>query len=344
MPTYPSVTLSRADQLTLHFEEFGQKRLNAQAWPRSPMLDILLRNSKPYEGGEYITEIIEDGYEPTGTAIGEGSDIPVTQHNISLPASYQPRLVEEDAYLDGFRMKKIETQGSMGPLVSWAESQAGAAMRRCRENFARYIAAASTTAAANGATPPQSIFDIIKTSGTVGGIDPGQFAWWASSGDDTTTWSSGGPAQLRTLLRETRRYTGFAGPNVMFASKTTIDQMKAGGYAKTTFMRPPDVAKGYDLGDGHTTPDIDPDCYFDNIPIWYDSHLDAREADLSPTGGVLIGFNTEAIYLKMHPGFTFQMDPWKDSHGKFGIFARVFAMGELCAKNRSASFIMKGIS
>ncbi|MDD5305459.1 MAG: hypothetical protein PHS14_20355, partial [Elusimicrobia bacterium] len=180
MPTFPSLTLSFADALTQHFQEFGEKRLNSQAWPRSPLVEILSQNGKPYMGGEYMTEVLEDGYTPTGDAFGEGSVLPVSQHNISLPAMYTPKIFYEDVYLDGFRRDKIMTNGDMGPVLQWADEQTQAGGRRARENLALMVCAAATGTAPDGSTRVRSIFDVVKASGSLGNVDPTQFTWWAS--------------------------------------------------------------------------------------------------------------------------------------------------------------------
>jgi hypothetical protein len=65
--------------------------LNGQAWPKNVILELLGQNAKPYEGGEYISEVLEDSYEPTGTSVGEGANIVHQQVNISLPAMYKRR-------------------------------------------------------------------------------------------------------------------------------------------------------------------------------------------------------------------------------------------------------------
>lgn len=350
MPTYPSLTLSLEDRLTLHFQEFGDHRLNSQAWPRSPFVEILRENAKPYEGGTYISEVLEDGYVPTGSAIGEGSTLPVSQHNIALPAMYQPRFFYEDAYLDGVRRMKIDTRGGMGPIVAWAEEQVQAAGRRAFENLCLMTCAATTGTAADGSTNVQSVFDLVKTTGSAGGVDPAQFAWWKSAVDTTAgAWSSTGVARTRTQLRIAKKYTGFSGPDVFFASGTTIDAMKASGYSKTTFFRAPDAGGGVaDVGDGaqrytaHAP--FEPDTYFDNIPVYYDPHFDVIESSSISTGGILLGINKRAIFLRERPGTAFSTEPWKQSEQRLGVFTRVLYAGELCGVNRSSNVLITSIT
>lgn len=349
MPTYPALSLSFEDRLTLHFQEFGEKKLNSQAWPRSPIVEMLSANAKPYEGGSYITETIEDGYTPTGTAIDEGSTIPASQKNISLPAMYQPRWVYESIYLDSIRGFKIDTGGPMGPIVNWAQAQVESAGRAIRENLALMLCASTTGTAADGSTYPCSLFDVVKTTGSLGGIDPTQFTWWKGVVDTTAgAWSSTGPARVRTALRTARKYTGFSGPDSFFASATAIDAMKAGGYTKSTFFRSPSEAKGYDVGDGawhwSAHAPFDPDLMFDGIPVYYDPHLDALETSSISTGGLILGLNSKAVFLRQRPGTVFSVQPWQKSENKLGMFTRVLWGGQLCAVNRSSNILVASIT
>lgn len=348
MPTYPSLSLSFEDRLTMHFQEIGERRLNSQAWPRNVTLELMSEYAKPYNGGTYMTEIIEDGYTPTGSSISEGSLIPVQQHNISIPAMYQPKWVYEDVYLDGIRRDKIMTSGDWGPVLQWAQEQVDAAGRRCREKVSQYLTAATT---ANTSQDPTSLFDIIKASGSLGNVDPSTFTYWASYVNTTSAaWSASGVTRLRTALRTTRKYQGFAGPDKMLASATTIDAMKQSGYTKTTFMRPPDTRTESvgDVGDGkwrwsaHSP--FDADAYFDGIPVFYDPHLDALESSSLSTGGILVGICTQGVYLRQKPGMVFSVDPWRPSEQRYGSFTRVFWCGEAVACNRSASFLLTNIS
>ena len=347
MPTYPSLTTSFEDRMTMHFQEFGEKRLNSQAWPRNPFLDVMEANAKEYKGGEYMTETVKDGYVPTGSAIGEGSTIPVQQVNISLPAMYQPRFVVETCYLDGIRRDKIMTQGSMGPVLNWAEEEANETTLRLRENTAQMLTAAATGTAADGSTNFRTVFDIVKTTGSLGGIDPTQFSWWAGTVNTTAgAWSSTGVARVRTAQRLARRYTGFSGPDLYFASGTTIDAMKAGGYTKETFFRDPRDAKGYDVGDGayrwSAEMPYDPDIFFDKIPVYYDPHFDAIESSAISTGGILLGVNSKALFLRKKPGYTTQ--PWQKSENKYGSFMRIIAAGDLIAVNRNSNVLITSIT
>lgn len=347
MPTYPSVTLTLTDKLNLHYTEYGDRRLAAQAWPRNPLVNWFLSKAKPYQGGVYISEAIEDGYTPTGGAIVEGSTLTRSQQNYSYPAQYRIKVLQEGVYLDRFRLLEVDTKGPMGPIVMLAEAAQRSTINKIRENLALQLCAQTTSG--NNVT---SLFDVIKTTGTLGGVDPTQFSYWASSGDyNVGAWSSNGVSKTRTMLRETRRYTGFSGPDAMFASKTTIDAMKAGGYTKTTFFRDPNKAVGYDVGDGPKFQADTPDCEFDNIPVWYDPHLDALEAagvDASHPGGVLVGINSEAVYFKIS-GTPFALDtenggPWKADPTKWGIYADSFFKGNLVAKNRNSCFVLGGIT
>jgi hypothetical protein len=346
MPTYPSLTLSFEDRLTQHFQEFGEARLNSQAWPKNVTLEILSQNAKPYQGGEYISEVLEDSYEPTGSSIGEGATLTPQQVNISLPAMYKPKWVYEAVYMDGIRRDKIMTQGSMGPILNWAQELVNAAGRRLRERVSRYLTAATTADTTND---PTSLFDIIKASGSLGGVDPTQFTWWASPVTTTSAaWTASGPALLRTQLRNARKYQGFSGPDVFLASGTTVDAMRAGGYAKTTFFRAPDEAnKPMEVGDGKTRwsahAPFDPDAMFDNIPVYYDPHLDALESSSLSTGGVLAGICTPAIFLRQKSGMVFSVEPWRPSENKYGSYTRVMWCGEAVARNRSASTLRTNI-
>lgn len=349
MPTYPSLTNSYEDRLTLHFQEVGEKRLNAQAWPRSPLLEVLQANAKPYDGGAYMTELLEDGYTPTGRAFGEGSTLPVAQHNISLPAMYTPVFYYEDVYLDGVRRMKIDTRGSMGPLIRWAEEQAQAATRRARESIAIDVVLTTAGTEADGSSMINSVFDVVKTTGSLGNVDPTQFAWWKGTVETTSgAWTSTGIGRLRTALRQSKRYTGFSGPDVFFASATTIDAMKASGYSKTTFFRAPDASgKPMDVGDGKTqwtahTP-YDPDCVVDGLPVYYDSHLDGLESSSLSTGGILLGLNTKAVFLRQRPGTVFTIEPWQKSEQRHGEFTRVIWAGQLVAKNRNSNVLLTNI-
>src|SRR5262245_12409247 len=138
-----SLTLTFEDRINLHLEE-TERELNSQAWPRSPIVDILERNSKPYNGGEYISEQVEDNYTPTGGAIQEGSVLPTSQPNITTKAMYPPRAMYEDVFLDGWRRDKITTAGTMGPVLNWVQEQTNNRGKAARENFALMICAATT--------------------------------------------------------------------------------------------------------------------------------------------------------------------------------------------------------
>ena len=349
MPTYPSLSLSFEDRITMHLQE-TERRLNSQAWPRSPLVEILSQSSKPYNGGEYISEPIEDNYTPTGDAIGEGSVIPVSQPNIATQAMYQPRFFAETAFLDGIRRDKIMTQGQMGPVLNWVQELVDNRGRAARENLALFICAATTGTSADGSTRPQSIFDIVKSSGTCGGISATTSTYWAAQVNSTSSaWSATGPARFRSTLRLARRYQGFAGPDVLFASATTIDAMKATGYTKTTFFRAPDARdeKVGEVGDGKWTwtahAPFDPDAMIDNLPVYYDPHLDALESSAISTGGILLGINTKAVYFREAPGMKFRLEPWQKSEQRYGSFTRIMWGGELVACNRSSNILLTNI-
>lgn len=350
MATYPSQTWSFEDRLSTHLQEI-ERRLNSQKWPRSPILEVLQQNAKPYEGGEYITEIVEDNYTPNGDAIGEGSTISAVQPNVMISAHFQPRMTAEGIFLDGFRRDKIMTQGSMGPVLNWVEELLNNRMNAIRENAALHICAATTGTAADGSTRIQSLFDIVKSSGTVGNLSATTYTYWASQVDSTSAaWSAGGPSRFRTLLRKTRRYQGFAGPDVLFASGTTIDAMKATNFSKTTFFRAPDTRdeKVGEMGDGRWTwtakAPFDPDGMIDNLPVYYDPHLDALESSAISTGGVLVGINTKAVYLREAPGIRFRVDPWRPSEQRYGSFTKAMYLAELVTCNRGCNLLMTNIS
>jgi hypothetical protein len=211
----------------------------------------------------------------------------------------------------------------------------------------RYLTAATT---ANTTTDPTSLFDIVKASGSLGNVDPTQFAWWASVVDTTSAaWSASGVSRLRTALRTARKYQGFSGPDWFAASATTIDAMKASGYSKTTFFRAPDEGgKVADVGDGAhrwaAQAPFDPDAMFDNIPVYYDSHLDALESSALSTGGIIVGVCSKAVFLRQKAGMVFATEPWRPSENKYGSYTRVGWCGENTAKNRSASRLMTNIS
>lgn len=349
MPTYPSVTLTLTDKLNLHYTEFGERKLAQQAWPRSPFLNFMLARAKPYQGGVYITETLAENYTADGVAVGEGTTLTRSQPNVSTSAQFQIKVLTKGAYLDRFRLLQVDTSGPMGPIVRLADEVQKLTINQLRETFAQQLVAQTTAATANVTT----IFDAVKTSGSWGGVDPAQFTWWASTASNYNVgaWSSGGVPALRTAIRESRKYTGFYGADGLFASKTAIDAMKAGGYTKTTFFRAPNDAKGYDIGDGKKASPDEPDLDFDGIPVWYDPHLDALEAagvDASHAGGVILGICSEAIYLRV-AGTPFSLDteiggPWKPSPDKWGIYADAFVKAQVCGRNRNASFVLGGIS
>lgn len=349
MPTYPSVTLTLTDKLNLHYTEYGERKLASQAWPRSPLANFMLARAKPYQGGIYISEALAENYTADGVAISEGSTLTRAQPNVSTAAQYQIKVLTKGAYLDRFRLMQVDTAGPMGPIVRLADEVQKLTIQQLRETFAQQLAAQTTAATAN----VSSIFDAVKSTSTFGGVDPTQFTWWASTASNYNVgaWSSGGVSALRTAIRESRKYTGFYGPDALFASKTAIDAMKAGGYSKTTFFRGPTEAKGYDIGDGPKPSPDSADLDFDGIPVWYDPHLDALEAagvDASHAGGVILGLCSEAVFLRV-AGTPFALDtemggPWKQSPDKWGIYADAFIKAQVCATNRNASFVLGGIS
>lgn len=345
-----TLSLSFEDRITNHFQEFGEKRLNSQAWPRSPFYEIMSRNAKPYKGGEYMSETVEINYTANGDAIDEGSTIAAPQVQISTQAVYQPRMVQETFYIDGIRREKIMTGGDMGPVLNWVDEVAANRARAIRENVATFITAASTGTAADGSTRLTTIFDIVKETGDLGGIPVASNAWWAGTLDTTgAAWSAGGVQRVRAVLRRARKYQGFEGPDVFFASATTIDALKAGGYTKTNFERAPSKPEGYDVGDGayrwSAHMPFDPDAEFDTIPVYYDSHLDAIESSAISTGGVLLGVNTKAVFFRKRPGPEIRTDPAKYSEQKHGTYVRMFwGLGNLVCVNRNSNVLVTSIT
>ncbi len=346
---YPSLTLSFEDRLTIHLQEI-ERTLNSQAWQRAPLLDWLEKNSQPYRGGEYMTEIIEDNYTPTGDAFGEGSILPVNQHNIVIPAMYTPTFVQEDCFLDGIRREKITTNGDMGPVLQWVTEQTNNRARALRENMATFVCAASTGTAADGSPRPTSVFDIVKATGTIGNISPTTNTYWASQVETTSgAWTSTGLTRFRTQLRKARRYTGFSGPDALFCSATTHDAALAGGLAKTTYMRRPSQgeSKGPELGDGAwnwtASAPYDPNFFIDDIPCWYDPHLDAIESSSISTGGVLLGMNSKAVFLREAPNMKYRMEPFRFSEQRHATYTRLLWGGQTVAKNRSSNLLLTNI-
>lgn len=350
----PSISLTLEDQLTLHFKEIGEKRLNTQSWPRTPILEAFLAEAKPYKGGAYWQEQLEDGASAAGSAVDEGSDMPATQGNVTIGALYQPRWLVNTCYLDGIREMKISDKGDMGPILNWAQEQADKKVREVRELMAQQLVAASTSTAADGSTNIQTIFELIKASGTVGGVDPTSYAWWASTVDNTAaSFSSNGPSRIRTALRSTRKYTGSSGPTVLFVSGTAHDAMKAHGYTKEGFRRAPDATTGpYNLGDPKynwtASAPYDPDFMVENIPCYYDSHLDYLEAGSllsgQSAGGVIVGVDMKSIYLRQRSGSVFSVDPWKPSERKLGSYTRILYGGNTSSIRRNSSLLITGVT
>lgn len=346
---YPSQTLSFEDRISVHLQEID-KIVNSQAWQRAPVLDWLLKNAKPYSGGEYMTELIEDNYTPTGDAFGEGSTLPVVQKNILISAMYQPVQVQESCFLDEIRKQKIMTSGDMGPVVQWVTEQTASTARMLRENMATYTTAATTGTAADGSSRPTSIFDIIKATGTIGNVSPTDASYWAAQVDTTSgAWTSTGLSRFRTQLRKARRYTGFSGPDALFCSGTTHDAVLSGGTAKTTYMREPakGASSGPDVGDGawnwSAKAPYDPNFFIDDIPCWYDPHLDALEASALSTGGVLVGINSKAVFLRENPNMKFTLQPFRYSEQRLASYTRDLWMGQTVAKNRSSNLLLTNI-
>lgn len=350
----PSITLTLEDQLTNHFKEIGERRLNSQAWPRAPIAEMMLSAARPYNGGAYWQEQLEDGYSSGGSAVDEGSDMPAAGRNVMIGALFQPRWLANGIYLDGIREMKIDDRGDMGPILKWAEECAEKATRELRENFAQQLVAASTSSAADGSTNVQTIFEFIKASGTVGGVDPTSYTWWASTVDNTAAaFSSNGPSRIRTALRATRKYTGSSGPTCFFVSGTAHDAMKAHGYTKEGFRRAPDETTGvYNLGDPKYSwsakAPYDPDFMVENIPCFYDSHLDYLEAGSllsgQSAGGVIVGVDEKSIYLRQRKGSVFSVEPFRKSERKLGTFSRVLYGGNMSSIRRNSSLLITGVT
>ena len=346
---YPNLSLNFEDRLTLHLQEIN-RTLNSQAWPRAPLLDYLSKNSKPYNGGEYMTEVIEDNYTPTGDAFGEGSTLPVVQKNIVVPAMYTPTWAQESCFLDDIRKKKIMTQGDMGPVLDWVSEQTSSSARMLRENMATWTCAASTGTAADGSPRPTTVFDIVAASGTIGNLSPTGHSYWASQVDTVSgAWTSTGLTRFRKQLRLARRYTGFSGPDALFCSGVVHDAVLAGATAKTTYMREPSKgdAKGPDVGDGawnwSAKAPYDPNFFIDDIPCWYDPHLDALEASALSTGGVLLGINSKAVYLREAPGMKYTTEPFRYSQDRLATYTRILWGGQTVACNRSSNVLLTNI-
>lgn len=339
---YPSVSLTLSDKLNLHYTEYGERRINSQAWKRDPLQNWLMSKAKPYQGGTYLSETIEENYTPTGTSITTGSVIPLPTPNVTTAAQYRMKYVVEACLLDEIEKREIDTPGQMGPILKKGEELLSATVRKIKDNTATMITASSTSG--NDIT---SVFDIVRATGDLGGIPVASYPWWVSQTHTTgTTWSSNGVSRLRTLLRQARKYKGWNGPDAFFASATTIDAMKAGGYTKTTWERPPNSASGYDLGDGPKFQPDTPDTEFDSIPVWYDPYLDALEAagpQSVGAGGVLVGLNSEAVYYRMGPN-PYGAEGWRLSDTRWAIFNRVFFGGNLVCRNRWSNILMAAIS
>jgi hypothetical protein len=305
-------------------------------------MNWLMSKAKPYQGGTYISETVEENYTPLGTSITEGSTLALQGSNLTTAAQYRMKYLWEPVYLDEIKRREIDTPGQMGPILKWGEESLQAAVRKAKDNAATMIAASTT--AGNDVT---SVFDIVKATGDLGGIPVASYPWWVAQTHTTgTTWSSTGVARLRTLLRQSRKYAGWNGPDALFASATAIDAMKAGGYTKTTFYRDPKEAKGYDLGDGPKFKADEPDTEFDQIPVWYDPYLDGLEAAGPASvgaGGVILGVNSEAVYLRQGP-MPFGAEGWRQSDEKWATFNRIFYGGNLVARNRWSNILMAAIS
>jgi len=350
----PSLTLTLEDQLTNHFKEIGERRLNSQAWPRSPILEMMVGAAKNYDGGAYWQEQLEDGYSAAGSAVDEGSDMPAAGRNVMVGALYQPRWLINTLYLDGIKEMKIDDRGDMGPILQWAQESVNKVGREIRELAAQQLVAETTGTAADGSTNFTSIFDIIKASGSLGGVDPTTYTWWASTVDNTAAaFSSNGPSRIRTALRATRKYTGFSGPTCFFVSGTAHDAMKAHGYTKEGFRRAPDATTGaYNLGDPKYSwsakAPYDPDFMVENIPCYYDSHLDRLEAGSllsgQSAGGVIVGMNEKAVYLKLRKGSIFSVGKFRDSERKLGTYTRVMLGGNTSCLNRSSNLLITGVT
>ena len=346
---YPALTLSFEDQLTLHLQEI-EATLNSQAWQRAPLLDWLEKNSEPYKGGKYIGRVIEDNYTPTGDAFSQGSILPVTQHNIAIEAMYTMTYVQEDVFLDGIKRDEIMVGGDMGPVLNWVDAQTKNRGNAIRENMANFVCAATTGTAADGSARPTSLFDIVKATGTIGNISPTDATYWASQVDTTSgAWTSTGLARFRTQLRKSRRYMGMSGPTALFCSATVHDAVLSGGTAKTTYMRRPEdgSAKGPDVGDGKWSwtaqAPYDPNFWIDDIPCWYDPHLDALESAALSTGGVLLGLNPQAVQMVKSPTMNYRLEPFRFSEQRHATYTRILWGGQNVARNRSANLLLTNI-
>ena len=346
---YPSLTLSFEDQLTLHLQEITAT-LNSQNWQRAPVLDWLSKNSEPYKGGKYIGKVIEDNYTPTGDAFQQGSILPVSAHNIAIEATYTMTYVQEDAFFDGIKRDEIMVNGDMGPVLNWIDASLKNRGNAIRENMANFLTAATTGTAADGSARPTSIFDIVAASGTIGNVSPTGHSYWASQVDTVSgAWTSTGLTRFRKQLRLARRYMGMSGPTALFCSGTTHDAVLQGGLAKTTYMRRPEdgSAKGPDVGDGKwnwtAQAPYDPNFFIDDIPCWYDPHLDALESSALSTGGILLGLNPDAVHLVESPTMKYRVEPFRFSEQRHATYTRILWGGQNIAINRSANLLLTNI-
>ena len=291
--------LEQNDILTTYAEEWLSRQALNQSWTIHPILDYLLDTKANLGGGKEILVPMKDGYSANGDSFDRGSTINLDHINHLTHSRASWRHVYESAYID--EIDEVEAVGS-GAIFQYVEDAMERSMLAIADTVATQICASATGTSPDGSTDIQSIVEAIDATNTLQGWNPataGQTYFASTETNSIGSFTTNGPATMRTTYNAVTKYKNLGAPTVIFCSDTAIKAYEATGLNLTTLMASGGKQGSADIGIKNLQ--------YKGIPLVYEPHLDALEASLN---GVMLWVNTNAVKLVTKPGATWSVTPW----------------------------------
>ena len=327
-------------ELTAYSENYLNDTPLNQAWTKTPLLDYVLGDAQEADGGNELVLPVMDGATPSGGPYGVGSDITLARKNPFTQARYQFAQLYEDMYIDDVLWDKANGGGAR---INILEQTLDYSRLAIKELVCRMLCAATTGGATvgrdDGSTHIGSLIPMIDSTGAIGGLNPattGQ-TWWAAGEDSSVgSFTTNGPAAMRTAFLNVTKYQRLGTPDVIFCSVTAYKAYEASGLNLATLNFAGGKPSGTDIG-------VAGSMTYKGIPLVYEPHLDALEASI---GGIMLWLNTRSIKLYPKAGKVFTMKPWTDmlAGGKFGRGSAIQFTAQLGAQARAPNYKMAGIT
>ena len=335
LPTRSAASLT--DFLTAFSENYLNSTPLNQSWTITPMLDWLVKSADEADGGNEWIFPVMDGYTPNGDSYGVGSTLNLTHTNAFTQARYTPAQVYESAQIDSVLWDRARGSGAK---INYVKQQLDRARLAIAETVAVQLAALTTGTADDGSSDVTSIMEVIDSTGAIGGLNPataGQ-TWWASTEATVGSYTTNGPDAMRDTYNAVTKYKMIGKPNVIFCSDTAFQAAEEAGQSFLQVTNTGGPQGKVDTGIMNLS--------YKGIPLVYEPHLDALESTNTPTGGIMLWVNTQALKLVPRTGRMFEVDPWFSllPAGRRAQASVITCCLQLCAQGRSPLAKLQGIT